>query len=43
MVVKIWIEMLKEKLKLILSLLRWGVFVDTFLGAWASTVLHLAG
>jgi hypothetical protein len=33
MVVETWIEMLKEKLKLISSLLRLGVFVDAFLEA----------
>jgi hypothetical protein len=38
MVVETWIEMLKEKLKLISLLLRLGASVDAFLGAWTSSV-----
>jgi hypothetical protein len=36
MVVETWIEMLKETLKHISSLLGLDAFVDTFLGAWMS-------
>jgi hypothetical protein len=43
MVIKTWIEMLREKLKHILSLLRLGTSVDAFLGAWMSSVHPLAG
>jgi hypothetical protein len=35
--------MLKEKLKLISSLLRLGASVDAFLGTWTSSVISLAG
>jgi hypothetical protein len=35
--------MLKEKLKHISPLLRLGTSVDTFLGAWTSSVHHLVG
>jgi hypothetical protein len=38
MVVETWIEMLREKLKHISSLLRLGASVDAFLGAWTSNV-----
>jgi hypothetical protein len=33
MIVETWIDMLKEKLKLILPLVGLGAFVDVFLGA----------
>jgi hypothetical protein len=36
MVVETWIEMLREMLKRISSLLRLGASVNTFLGAWTS-------
>jgi hypothetical protein len=32
MIVETWIEMLREKLKHILTLLRLGASIDTFLG-----------
>jgi hypothetical protein len=38
MVVEIQIEMLKEKLKHISSLLKLSASVDAFLGAWTSSV-----
>jgi hypothetical protein len=38
MVVETWIEMLKETLKHISSLLGLDASVDTFLGAWMSGV-----
>jgi hypothetical protein len=43
MVVETWIEMFREKLKHISSLLRLGASVDAFLGAWTSSVLSLVG
>jgi vacuolar-type H+-ATPase subunit E/Vma4 len=43
MVVETWIEMLKEKLKHILSLLRLGASIDAFLEAWTSSVHPLEG
>jgi hypothetical protein len=43
MVVETWTEMLREKLKHILPLLRLGALVDAFLGAWTSSVHLLAG
>jgi hypothetical protein len=43
MVVETWIEMLREKLKHISSLLRLGASVDAFLGAWTSGVHPLVG
>jgi hypothetical protein len=43
MVVKTWIEMLIEKLKLISSLLGLGASVDAFLGAWTYSMQPLAG
>jgi hypothetical protein len=42
MVVEIWIEMLREKLKHISSLLGLGASVDAFLMAWTSSVHPLA-
>jgi hypothetical protein len=42
-VVETWIEMLREKLKHISSLLRLGASVDAFLGAWTSGVHPLVG
>jgi hypothetical protein len=38
MVVETWTEMLRDKLKHISSLLRWGASVNGFLGAWMSSV-----
>jgi hypothetical protein len=38
MVVETWIEMLREKLKHISSLLGLGASIDAFLGAWTSSV-----
>jgi hypothetical protein len=43
MAVKTWIEMLREKLKHISCLLRFGASVDTFLVAWTSSVHPLVG
>jgi vacuolar-type H+-ATPase subunit E/Vma4 len=43
MVVETWIEMLKEKLKHISSLLRLGASVEAFLRAWTSSVHQLVG
>jgi hypothetical protein len=43
MVVEIWIEMLREKLKHISSLLRLDAFVNAFLGVWTSSVHSLVG
>jgi hypothetical protein len=43
MVVETWIEMLREMLKHISSLLRLGVSVDAFLGAWTSGAHLLEG
>jgi hypothetical protein len=43
MIVETWIELLREKLKHILSLLRLGASVDAFLGAWTSNVRPLVG
>jgi hypothetical protein len=43
MVVETWIEMLKEKLKHILSLLRLGASVEAFLRAWTFSVHPLVG
>jgi hypothetical protein len=40
MVIETQIEMLRDKLKHILSLLRLNAFVDAFLWAWTSSV-HL--
>jgi hypothetical protein len=39
MVIETWIEMLKEKLKHISTLLMLDASADTFLGAWRSNVL----
>jgi hypothetical protein len=43
MIVETWIKMLKKRLEHISSLLRLNAFVDTFLGAWTSSVHPLAG
>jgi hypothetical protein len=43
MVVETWMEMLKEKLKLISPLLKLSAFVDAFLGAWTSSVHPIVG
>jgi hypothetical protein len=43
MSVETWIEMLREKLKHISSLLRLDASVDTFLGVWTSSVYLLVG
>jgi hypothetical protein len=43
MIVETWIELLREKLKHILSLLRLGASVDAFLGSWTSSVRPLVG
>jgi hypothetical protein len=43
MVVETWVEMLREKLKHILSLLRLGTSINIFLGAWTSDVHPLEG
>jgi hypothetical protein len=43
MVVKTYIEILREKSKHILSLLRLGASIDAFLGAWTSRVHPLVG
>jgi hypothetical protein len=43
MVVETYIEMIREKLKHISSLLRLGAYVDAFLGAWMSSVHPLVG
>jgi hypothetical protein len=43
MVVETYIEMIREKLKHISSLLRLGASVDAFLGAWTSSVHPLVG
>jgi hypothetical protein len=43
MVVEILIQMLKEKLKYISSLLRLGVSVDAFLRTWTSSVHPFVG
>jgi hypothetical protein len=43
MVVETYIEMLREKSKHILSLLRLGTSIDAFLGAWTSRVHPLVG
>jgi hypothetical protein len=42
MIIETWIELLREKLKHILSLLRLGASVDTFLEAYTSSVHPLA-
>jgi hypothetical protein len=43
MVVETWMEMLKEKLKLISPLLKLSASVDAFLGAWTSSVHPIVG
>jgi hypothetical protein len=43
MVVETWIEMLREKLKHISSLLRLDTSVAAFLGAWTFSVHPLVG
>jgi hypothetical protein len=43
MVVETWIEVLREKLKHISSLLRLGASVDAFLGVWTTSVHPLVG
>jgi hypothetical protein len=43
MVVKTWIEMLREKLKHISSLLSLGAYVNAFLRVWPSSVHPLVG
>jgi hypothetical protein len=43
MVVETWIEVLREKLKHISSLLRLDASVDFFLGVWTTSVHPLVG
>jgi hypothetical protein len=43
MIIETWIEIVREKLKYISSLLRLGVSVDAFLGAWTSSVHPIMG
>jgi hypothetical protein len=43
MVVETWIEMLREKLKHISSLLSLNASVNIFLGAWTYSVHYLVG
>jgi hypothetical protein len=43
MVVETWIEMFREKLKLISPLLRLGASNDAFLVAWTSSAHLLVG
>jgi hypothetical protein len=43
MIVETWIEMIREKLKCISSLLGLGDSIDAFLGAWTSIVHPLVG
>jgi hypothetical protein len=38
MIVETWIEMVREKLEYISSLLRLNVSIDALLGAWTSSV-----
>jgi hypothetical protein len=43
LVIETCTEMLKEKLKHFSTLLRLDTFVDTFLGAWTSSMYLLVG